>query len=68
MKDLVKDFLRVGRFTPVAPYQRLGYVCAALLVVIGALHGAVLVDRGEARSPGGSRPCSGSPSASPWRP
>ena len=47
MKDLVKDFLRVGRFTPVESYQRLGYVCAALLVFSGAAHGVVyLVDGG----------------------
>src|SRR5687768_12005768 len=48
MSGLVNDFLRVGRFTPVASYQRFGYVCAALLVVSGAFHGAVYLVEGGA--------------------
>jgi hypothetical protein len=44
--DLMKDFRRVGRFTPVASYQRFGYVCAALLVVSAAVHGVVLLVEG----------------------
>jgi hypothetical protein len=48
MSDLVKDFVRVGRFTPVASYQRFGYVCAALLVISGAFHGVVYLVEGGA--------------------
>ena len=48
MRALVRDFLRVGRFTPVAPYQRLGYVCAALLVLSGVFHGVVYLVEGGA--------------------
>jgi len=47
IKDLVKDLIRVARFTPVASYQRFAYVCGALLVLSGVFHGAVyLVDGG----------------------
>ncbi len=48
MLVLMKDFVRVGRFTPVASYQRFGYACAALLVVSGAFHGAVYLVEGGA--------------------
>ena len=48
MKDTVNDLLRVGRFAPVAAYQRLAYVCGALLVASGLFHVVVfLVDGGS---------------------
>jgi hypothetical protein len=47
MQDLLGDLVRVGRFVPAAPYQRLGYVSGGLLISSGLLHGAVfLVDGG----------------------
>jgi hypothetical protein len=50
--DLLRDLWRVGRFTPVAPYQRFGYMCAALLVLSGLLHIAVyLADGGPWQGP-----------------
>ncbi len=52
MRQLVADLVRLGRFTPVAPYQRLAYVCAALLVASGLFHGVVfLVDGGSWEGP-----------------
>lgn len=48
MRDLLKDVLRVGRFTPVESYQRLSYICAALLVLGGAVHGVVYLVEGGA--------------------
>lgn len=46
MKELVTDLARVGRFSPMAPYQRFGYVCGALLVLSGLIHGAVYLVAG----------------------
>jgi hypothetical protein len=46
MKDLVKDVVRTGRFTPVAPYQRFAYLCGALLVLSGAFHAVVYLVAG----------------------
>lgn len=52
MKDLLSDLSRVGRFTPMASYQRFAYVCGALLVLSGLLHGVVyLVDGGPWQGP-----------------
>jgi len=52
MKDLLSDLSRVGRFTPVASYQRFAYVCGALLVLSGLFHTVVyLVDGGPWQGP-----------------
>ena len=52
MKTVVADVLRVGRFTPAASYQRLGYACAALLVLSGLFHlGVYAVDGGPWQGP-----------------
>jgi len=52
MKDLLSDLYRVGRFTPVASYQRFAYVCAALLILGGLFHGVVyLIDGGPWQGP-----------------
>ena len=52
MRELVADLVRLGRFTPVAPYQRVAYVCGALLVASGLFHGVVyLVDGGSWEGP-----------------
>jgi hypothetical protein len=43
-----RDLARIGRFRPVASYQRLGYGAAALLVASGAVHAVVfLLDGGS---------------------
>ena len=47
-----RDLVHVGRFTPVASYQRVGYACAALLLASGAFHaGVFLVDGGSWEGP-----------------
>jgi hypothetical protein len=47
MRELAADLVRFGRFTPVEPYQRFGYLCGALLILSGLVHGVVyLVDGG----------------------
>ncbi len=52
MKDLVLAVVRVGRFSPAAPYQRFAYACAALLVISGLFHlGVYLVDGGPWEGP-----------------
>lgn len=52
MTVLLHDLFRAGRFTPAAPYQRLAYACAALLVVSGVLHaGVYLIDGGPWEGP-----------------
>jgi len=52
VRSLASDLGRVGRFTPVASYQRFAYVCGALLVLSGAFHGVVyLVDGGPWSGP-----------------
>ena len=52
MMTVVADVLRVGRFTPAASYQRLGYACAALLVLSGLFHlGVYAVDGGPWQGP-----------------
>jgi len=52
MNELVRDVVRVGRFTPVASYQRFAYWCGALLVLSGAFHAVVfLVDGGSWEGP-----------------
>ena len=52
MKELVRDVARVGRFTPVASYQRFAYWCSALLVLSGLFHAVVfLVDGGSWEGP-----------------
>jgi hypothetical protein len=49
---LIRDVVRVGRFTPVASYQRFAYGSAAVLVVSGAFHSMVfLVDGGSWEGP-----------------
>ncbi len=52
MQDLVKEFVRAARFTPVASFQRFAYVCGALLVLSGVFHaGVYLVDGGPWEGP-----------------
>ena len=52
MRSLLADLWRAGRFTPVQPYQRFAYTCAALLVVSGLVHaGVYLVDGGSWQGP-----------------
>ena len=52
MKALLRDLAHRGRFSPVAPYQRFAYACAALLVLSGLFHaGVYLVDRGPWEGP-----------------
>ncbi|MPZ96369.1 MAG: hypothetical protein GEU96_16000 [Propionibacteriales bacterium] len=52
MQDLVKDFVRAARFTPVASFQRFAYVCGGLLVLSGVFHaGVYLVDGGPWEGP-----------------
>jgi hypothetical protein len=47
MNSLLKDLLRIGRFTPTTSYQRFAYVFGVLLVVSGVVHlGVFLVDGG----------------------
>jgi hypothetical protein len=49
---LVKDLVRVGEIVPMAPWQKLGYACAALLMGSGVFHGVVyLVDGGDWAGP-----------------
>ena len=49
---LAQDVVRVGRFTPVASYQRIAYWAGALLIVSGAFHAVVfLVDGGSWEGP-----------------
>jgi hypothetical protein len=40
------ELARLGRFTPVASYQRVGYGCAALLLASAALHAGVFLVAG----------------------
>ncbi len=52
MRTVIADILRRGRFTPVAPYQRFAYACAALLVGSGLFHlGVYAVDGGPWTGP-----------------
>ena len=52
MSDLAQEVVRVGRFTPVASFQRFAYGCGALLLLSGAFHGVVfLVDGGSWEGP-----------------
>ncbi|MDQ3155764.1 MAG: hypothetical protein M3Q98_03430 [Actinomycetota bacterium] len=52
MNDLLKDIARAGRFRPTASYQRFAYVCGALLIVSGLVHGVVFfVDGGPWKGP-----------------
>jgi hypothetical protein len=52
MRAVLADLRRMGRFTPVAPYQRLGYVCGALLILSGLFHGVVfMIDGGSWEGP-----------------
>ena len=52
MKSLFADVARTGRFTPVEPYQRFAYWCAALLVLSGIFHlGVYVVDGGPWEGP-----------------
>lgn len=52
MRDLWTDLVRVGRFTPVAGYQRIGYLCGAALALSGLFHvGVYLVDGGPWEGP-----------------
>jgi hypothetical protein len=47
MQTLLTELVRVGRITPCAAYQRLGYACGALLVASGLFHVVVyLLDGG----------------------
>jgi hypothetical protein len=47
MRELLRELVRTGRFVPVTAYQRLGYLCAAALMLSGAFHGLVyLLDGG----------------------
>src|SRR5690606_31613134 len=38
LRSLASDLGRVGRFAPVASYQRFAYVCGALLALSGVFH------------------------------
>ncbi len=52
MRELVADLVRIGRFTPVASYQRFAYLCGALLILSGLVHCVVfLVDGGSWEGP-----------------
>jgi hypothetical protein len=52
MRELLADLWRIGRFTPVAPYQRLAYGCGVLLILSGLVHVVVyLVDGGPWEGP-----------------
>jgi hypothetical protein len=52
MRTVVADVVSKGRFTPVASYQRFGYVCAGLLVASGLFHiGVYAVDGGPWQGP-----------------
>jgi hypothetical protein len=52
MKELLHDIVRIGRLVPNTAYQRLGYLCAALLMLSGVFHTAVyLVDGGGWEGP-----------------
>jgi hypothetical protein len=52
MRAVLADLRRIGRFTPVAPYQRFAYVCGVLLVLSGLFHGVVyLIDGGPWEGP-----------------
>jgi hypothetical protein len=52
MKSLFTDVARTARFTPVEPYQRFAYWCAALLVLSGIFHlGVYVVDGGPWEGP-----------------
>ena len=46
MRSLFADITRTGRFTPVEPFQRFAYWCAALLVLSGIFHLGVFVADG----------------------
>lgn len=47
LRTLIADLGLVGRFVPVASYQRFAYVCGALLALSGVVHlGVYLVDGG----------------------
>jgi hypothetical protein len=52
VKDLAKKLIGAARFTPAASFQRFGYVCGALLLLSGVVHGAAyLVDGGSWTGP-----------------
>lgn len=52
VRELVADLWRIGRFTPIARYQRFAYLCAGLLIVSGLFHSVVyLVDGGSLEGP-----------------
>jgi hypothetical protein len=52
VRSLLADLWRAGRFTPVRPYQRFAYTCAALLIISGVVHvGVYLVDGGPWQGP-----------------
>lgn len=52
MRILLDDLVRIGRFAPVATWQRFGYWCGALLIASGTFHVAVyLVDGGAWEGP-----------------
>lgn len=52
VNQLMGDVVRVGRFTPVASYQRFAYWCGALLLLSSAFHAVVfLVDGGSWEGP-----------------
>jgi hypothetical protein len=47
VRQLLADVGRIGRFVPVASYQRLAYCCGALLLLSGVVHlGVYAVDGG----------------------
>ena len=52
MSELFKELVRIGRFVPATSYQRFAYVCSALLILSGLVHGVVyLVDGGPWNGP-----------------
>jgi hypothetical protein len=52
MSELFKEFVRIGRFVPATSSQRFAYVCSALLILSGLVHGVVyLVDGGPWNGP-----------------
>jgi len=52
MRSVFEELWKAGRFTPVRPYQRFAYVCAAVLVVSGVVHaGVFLIDGGPWEGP-----------------
>ena len=52
MRELGADLVHIGRFKPVASFQRFAYVCGALLILSGLLHGVVyVVDGGPWQGP-----------------